>query len=69
MYVHNVIKCVYLFFFSGSFLTFIESMVRKIQIITPHQLIIYLLINRKNLYALVKNPYKMMVDIVNDKKQ
>jgi len=36
MYVHDIIKCVFLFF-SRSFLTIIESMLGKIQITTPHQ--------------------------------
>ena len=45
-------------FFSRSFLTIIESILGKIQIITPHQTMFYLFKKKINTYARVKNTYK-----------
>jgi hypothetical protein len=49
---------IYVSFFSRSFLTIIESILGKIQIITPHQTMFLFIKKKINTYARVKNMYK-----------
>jgi len=57
-------------FFSRSFLTIIEYILGKIQIITPHQTMFLFIFKKINIYAHVKNTYTIRTNndqnIVND---